>query len=94
MDEILIPVGHLALFLPSLNWNWGDLIRLRVVPVTPYNSGFVNKMLWLTQSNAFYKSQRMPPTTFLSFIARRTGRLTVGCKINSIQLTSLQRGQT
>jgi hypothetical protein len=24
MDQVLIPVGHLALFLPSLNWNWGD----------------------------------------------------------------------
>jgi hypothetical protein len=24
MDQLLIPVGHCALFLPSLNWSWGD----------------------------------------------------------------------
>jgi hypothetical protein len=24
MAQLLIPVGHHALFLPSLNWSWGD----------------------------------------------------------------------
>jgi hypothetical protein len=24
MDEVMIPVGHYALFLPTLNWSWGD----------------------------------------------------------------------
>jgi hypothetical protein len=24
MEQVLIPVRHCALFLPSLNWNWGD----------------------------------------------------------------------
>jgi hypothetical protein len=24
MDQVFIPVGHLALFLPILNWSWGD----------------------------------------------------------------------
>jgi hypothetical protein len=24
MDRVLIPLGHRALFLPSLNWKWGD----------------------------------------------------------------------
>jgi hypothetical protein len=24
MDQVLIPVGHRALFLPSMNGSWGD----------------------------------------------------------------------